>query len=108
MAPGAPATHCLLAAKIDRVKPLSPDTPLDVEEVWLSSQRQRGPQWRLQRAVEMTHLCWQAAQEAEKRAHPDASPKERDLRLTTLRYGEELAQELVRLKEKRGFYGTAA
>ncbi len=86
------------------MKPLSPDTPLDVERVWLETQRKRGPAWRLRRAVEMTHLCWRAARGADERAHPNASLKERDLRLTTVRYGEDLALELVSIKEKRGFY----
>lgn len=43
------------------MKPLSSDTPLDIERIWIAAQRERGPLWRLRRAVEMTELCWRGA-----------------------------------------------
>lgn len=86
------------------MRPLSADTPLDVERIWLDAQRQRGPLWRLRRAVEMTSLCWRAAQEAVRRAHPQATPAERDRILIAQRYGEELADEVVGLRTEKGFY----
>jgi len=85
-------------------RPLSPDTPLDVERIWLDLQRRRGPLWRLRRAVELTSLCWRAAQEAVRRAHPDATRQERDRLLLAHRYGEEIAVEVVRRRELKGFY----
>ena len=86
------------------MKPLSPDTPLDVERVWLDMQRERGPEWRLRRCAEMTSLCWRAGKEAVKRAHPRASQKERDLIFLRQRYGEELAAGAVRARKEKGFY----
>jgi hypothetical protein len=84
--------------------PLSSDTPLDVERIWLDLQRRRGPLWRLRRAVELTSLCWRAAQEAVRRAHPGATRQERDRLLLAHRYGEEIAVEVVRRRELKGFY----
>lgn len=86
------------------MKPLSADTPLDVERIWLDAQRQRGALWRLRRAIEMTSLCWRAAQQAVRRAHPRATPAERDQILLAQRYGEELADEVVRARSAKGFY----
>ncbi len=86
------------------MRPLSADTPLEVERVWLAMQRQRGPLWRVRRAVELTSLCWRAAQDAVRRAHPEASPQEQDRLLITQRYGEKIAREVVRLREEKGFY----
>ncbi len=86
------------------MKPLSADTPLEVEKVWLAMMRERGPQWRLRRAVELTSLCWRAAQDAVRRAHPQASPRERDLLLLRERYGEDLARGVIRRREEQGFY----
>lgn len=87
------------------MKPLSPDTPLEVERVWLAMQRERGPEWRLHRMAELTEHCWREAREAMSSAHPDKTQKERDLMLTTLRYGEELARKVVEKREQMGFYG---
>ncbi len=86
------------------MRPLSADTPLEVEQIWLAAQRQRGPLWRLRRAVDLSSLCWRAAQEAVRRAHPAATPAERDRILLAQRYGEELASEVVRLRTAKGFY----
>lgn len=86
------------------MKPLSSDTPLEVEKVWLAMQRQRGPLWRLRRAVEMTTFCWRAGQEAVRRAHPDASTCEQDRILLTQRYGAELADGFIRRRQEIGFY----
>lgn len=87
------------------MKPLSRDTPLDVEGVWIAAQRERGPLWRLRRAIEMTELCWRGAREAVRRARPEATPVEQDLLLLTQRYGAELAREVVQRRREAGFYG---
>jgi len=86
------------------MEPLSADTPLEVERVWIALQRERGPLWRLRRAVEMTSFCWRAAQDAVRRAHPDASPQERDRLLLRERYGDEIAEGVVRARQEKGFY----
>lgn len=86
------------------MKPLSRDTPLEVERVWLAALRERGPLASLRRAVELTSLCWRAAAEAARRARPEATPAERDQLLLTERYGAEIAREVVRLRQEKGFY----
>ena len=86
------------------MKPLSADTPLEVEEVWLAMQRERGPQWRLRRAMELTEFCRRAQEQAMRRAYPEASQQELDLWVATERYGAELAEGLIRMRTKRGFY----
>lgn len=85
-------------------RPLMADTPLEVEEVWLKMQHERGPVWRIQRMAEMTSFCWRAGQEAVRRAHPDATQEEQDLVFISLRYGEELAQGVVQRRRGMGFY----
>lgn len=86
------------------MNPLSPDTPLDVERVWLAAQRERGPAWRLARAMDMTVFCRQAAREAVRRAMPDASRREQDRRLLSELYGAELAEGVVNRRAELGFY----
>lgn len=87
------------------MKPLSADTPLEVEEIWLDQIRARGPLFQLQRMLELTDLCRLAAREAVRRAHPQASPAERDEILLRELYGnEETARRAVALRRERGFY----
>jgi len=86
-------------------KPLSPDTPLEVERIWLALQREQGSLWRLRRAVTMTSFCLRAAREAVRRAYPDAGREELDRLLFAQRYGTEVANELVRRRAEKGFYG---
>lgn len=86
------------------MQPLSPDTPLDVEKIWIEAQRRLGPVERLRRAVEMTEFCWQAGIVAVQRAHPRATPAERDRILITERYGSEIAEGFVAERIRRGFY----
>ena len=86
---------------------LSLDTPPDVERVWLQIQRQRGPAWRLRRAIDMTVFCRMAAREAVRRALPGASRQEQDLRLLTELYGTELAHGFVARRAELGFYDRA-
>lgn len=75
-----------------------------MEQVWLEMQRERGPAWRLARAIDMTVFCRRAAWEAVRRAEPDAGPQERDLRLLTELYGAELAEGFVARRAELGFY----
>jgi hypothetical protein len=63
------------------MKPLSPDTPLEVEKIWLDGIRARGPLFQLQRTMELSDLCREAAKIAIARAMPDATEAERDERL---------------------------
>lgn len=86
------------------MKPLSADTPIEVERVWIAMQRERGPLWRLRRAVDMTRFARQAARAAIRRAHPQATPREQDLLLLTELYGEDAARGVVRRREEMGFY----
>lgn len=44
-----------------RPRPLSEDTPLEVERVWIEMLRDRGPARRLERAVTLTSICWRAS-----------------------------------------------
>ena len=86
------------------MKPLSPDTPLEVERLWIAGLRDKGPVWRLRQMANMTSLCWRAARDAYHRVHPHASAREQDLWLLQERYGGEIAQRVVELRCQRGFY----
>jgi hypothetical protein len=89
----------------EAMQPLSPDTPLEVERVWLEGIRAKGPYFQLQRMLEMANLCRQAARSAVQRAHPDASQPERDRILLRELYGdEEMARKVVEMRRERGFY----
>ena len=87
------------------MEPLSADTPLEVERIWLDEIRKRGPDFQLQRMIELTNLCRQTAREAVRRAHPDASEAERDEILLRELYGDEVdARKVVELRRQLGFY----
>ena len=87
------------------MKPLSADTPLDVERIWLDGIRERGPLFQLQRMLELTDLCRLAAREAIRRAHPAASPAERDeILLRELYGGAAAAREVGARRRELGVY----
>lgn len=87
------------------MKPLSDDTPLEVEEIWLDQIRARGPLFQLQRMLELTDLCRLAAREAVRRAHPQASLADLDEILLRELYGDaETACRVVALRRERGYY----
>ena len=87
------------------MKPLSADTPLEVEKIWLDMMRERGPQFQLERMIELSNLCREAARKAIERAMPDAGPAERDERLMIELYGDpEAARAVIELRRKLGFY----
>ncbi len=89
------------------MKPLSADTPLEVERIWLDEIRKRGPAFQLQRMIELTSFSRQAAREAVRRAHPDASEAERDEILLRELYGDEVeARKVVELRRQLGFYDS--
>jgi hypothetical protein len=88
-----------------KMKPLSADTPLEVERIWLDEIRKRGPAFQLQRMIELTNFCRQSAREAVLRAHPEASEAERDEILLRELYGDEVdAHKVVELRRQLGFY----
>lgn len=90
---------------MDKMKPLSADTPLEVERIWLDEIRKRGPAFQLQRMIELTSFCRQAAREAVRRAHPGTSEAERDEILLRELYGDEVAaRKVVELRRQLGFY----
>jgi hypothetical protein len=76
------------------MKPLSADTPLDVERIWITGLREKGPLWRLRHLANITSLCWRAAYDACRRARPDASDSERNFWLLQERYGIDIAQRV--------------
>lgn len=84
--------------------PLSPDTPLEIEELWLDGIRARGPVWRLRRVAELTQICRDAFREAICRANPQATEVERDEIFVRELYGEEAARNVIRLRIEKGFY----
>jgi hypothetical protein len=87
------------------MKPLSADTPLEVERIWLDGIRAKGPLFQLQRMLELTDLCRLAAREAVRRAYPDASQPERDEILLREVYGDkDAARKVVELRRGLGFY----
>lgn len=87
------------------MKPLSEDTPLEVEAVWLAGIREKGPFFQLQRMIEMSALARQAVRESVRRARPEATEPERDEILLRELYGDPVAaQEVVRLRLEQGFY----
>jgi hypothetical protein len=91
----------------DRMKPLSADTPLEVERIWLDEIRKRGSAFQAQRMIELTNFCRQSAREAVRRAHPDASEAERDEILLRELYGDEVdARKVVELRRQLGFYDS--
>jgi hypothetical protein len=89
-------------------KPLSPDTPLEVERVWLARLRELGPLVQLQRLAELTHLGWEGAQEALRRLHPEASEAELDELMLSERYGADTARKVVEQKRRQGYYDRSA
>lgn len=85
--------------------PLSADTPLEVEDIWLAGLRARGPAWSSSRLAELSDFCRQAAKEAIRRAHPSVSQAERDEILMRELYGDpELASKVVARRRVLGFY----
>jgi hypothetical protein len=86
------------------VKPLSRDTPLEIEEVWVDELRRRGGLFQLKRLVELVDLSREAARLAILRAHPDADRCELDEVFLRELYGEEAARSVVALRVKLGFY----
>lgn|GEM_PF-5049786 len=87
------------------MKPLSADTPLEVEKVWLDGIRARGPAFQLQRMIELSDFCRPAAREAVRRAHPEASPPQLDEILLRELYGDvEAAKAVVARRIELGFY----
>lgn len=87
------------------MKPLSADTPLEVERVWLDELRKRGLAFQVQRMIELTNFCRQSAREAVRRAHPEATEAERDEILLRELYGDEVdACKVVELRRQLGFY----
>jgi hypothetical protein len=86
------------------MKPLSRDTPLEVEKVWLEGLRQRGGLFQLQRLAELIHLGRQAEREAIRRARPGSVQVELDEALLQELYGKEAAHNVVALRVKLGFY----
>ena len=89
------------------MKPLSADTPLEIERVWLEEIRKRGPAFQLQRMIELSSFCREAARDAVRRAHPEASEAERDEILLRELYGDEVdARGVVELRRRLGFYDS--
>ena len=83
------------------MKPLSSDTPPEIERLWIAGLRQKGPVWRLRRLASLTNLCWRAASEAYQRARPRASDRERVLWLLQERYGSDLARRVGALAARK-------
>lgn len=89
------------------MKPLSADTPLEVERIWLDEIRKRGPAFQLQRMIELSSFCRESAREAVRHAHPDATEAERDEILLRELYGDEVdAWRVVELRRQHGFYDS--
>jgi hypothetical protein len=86
------------------VKPLSSDTPLEIEEIWLDELRRRGGLFQLRRLAELVDLGREAARVAVRRAHPDADRIELDEIFLRQLYGEEIARNVIALRIERGFY----
>lgn len=86
------------------MKPLSRDTPLEVEEVWLEAVRRRGGLFQLRTLAELVQLGREAARVAVRRAHPEAGPLALDEARLCEVYGEETARDLVALRVKLGCY----
>jgi hypothetical protein len=86
------------------VKPLSRDTPLEIEEIWLDELRRRGGLFQLRRLAELVDLGREAARVAVRRAHPDADRIELDEIFLRQLYGEEIARNVIALRIERGFY----
>ena len=89
-------------------KPLAPDTPLEVERIWLARIREQGPLAQLRRMAELTHIGWVGARQALERLHPEAGEDEIDEWLLRERYGEDTAREVVELKRRQGYYDRRA
>jgi hypothetical protein len=86
------------------MKPLSSDTPLEIEKVWLDELRRRGGLFQLRRLAELVDVGRDAARVAIRRAHPDADRIELDEILLRQLYGEEIARNVIALRIERGFY----
>ena len=87
------------------MKPLSADTPIEVERIWLEEIRKRGPSFQVRRLIELTDFCRQAAREAVRRGHPEASEAERDEILLREIYGDQVdARKFVEMRRELGIY----
>jgi plasmid stabilization system protein ParE len=85
--------------------PLSPDTPLEVEEIWLAMLRERGPSSAARRLGELSDACRRAARIAVRRAHPELPPSAQEEILLRETYGDaELARQVVARKRLLGLY----
>lgn len=100
------ANHSNIEPATDTVKPLSNDTPLEVEQRWLMGLPEKGPVWRLVQAVRLSSHCWRAAQTAFQRARPHADPMEQDTWLLQERYGSAIASRVVERRQQQGFYDS--
>ncbi|MEM7248084.1 MAG: hypothetical protein AAF533_22315 [Acidobacteriota bacterium] len=86
------------------MKPLSRDTPLEVEERWLDGLRKLSNAERLRRTISLTETFWHAGNRAARRLKPEASQRELDEFLLRHRYGDELATAVMAHCASIGWY----
>ena len=86
------------------MKPLSEDTTLEAERVWLDGLRAKSNLWRLRRTVELIEFCRRSALCAFERARPGASRRDRDEWWLTEAYGKELAAKVLAHCDRIGFH----
>jgi hypothetical protein len=87
---------------LSMMKPLSEDTPLHIERLWLAGLRARGPLGRLQSLLYLTSFCWQAARIAIQRVQPQLNRREQEAWLFTERYGSTLAPQVLAQQQTQG------
>ncbi len=80
----------------------SPDTPRQIEEVWIEKIRQAGVAQRLSLACSLSQTAIQLSRRAVQRSHPDGPARRVLLEFVELRYGRTLAEALRALWEQPG------
>ena len=78
----------------------SPDTEAWADAKQIELLRAAGPERRLQLAVELSSMVWNAARAAVDRYHPHETLDQRDQRFLSEIYGAELARKFIAHRQK--------
>jgi hypothetical protein len=78
----------------------SRDTDPKMDEMQIELLRQAGPSRRLQLAVQLSSMVWNASRYAYDRNFPDKTEDERDRMFLTEIYGKDLAERFIAHRQK--------
>jgi hypothetical protein len=78
----------------------SPDTEPWADEMQIELLRKAGPARRLEIALQLSAMVWNAARQAFDRNYPEETEDQRDCRFLTEIYGKELARKFIAHRRK--------